>query len=454
MTDLNKMREFFLTGATQFPEVRKKQLKKFLSALEKYEDKIQKALWNDLKKSVAESYITETGFIKSEIRMALRNLRQWMKPEKVSTNLVNRPSTSKIVRQPKGVVLIIGPWNYPIQLCLAPLVCAIAAGNCAVVKPSELAPASSALMAEMIRDLFSPEYVDVVEGEGAAVVPDLINRFRFDHIFYTGSTTVGKAISVQAASQLIPVTLELGGKSPVIVEPDAPIPVTARRICLSKFSNAGQMCIAPDYVVAHTSVAGELVAALTHTIHEFYGVDPSVSADFGRVLNEKRFDILASYLKQGKVATGGQTNRFDLYIAPTILTDVSLDDPIMKEEIFGPILPVLTYKDDRELQNILDHNPDPLALYIFTANVKKARALMARNPSGGACINNTAVHFLNNRLPFGGIRNSGLGTYHGRFGFETFSHQKAVMETPTWFDPSLKYPPYERKLGWIRRLMG
>lgn len=454
MTAPEKMREFFLTGATHFAGFREKQLKKLYSAVEKYEDEIQDALWSDLKKSPAETYITETGFIKSEIRLAIRQLKKWMRPEKVSTNLVNQPSSSKIINQPKGVVLIIGPWNYPIQLCLAPLVGAIAAGNCVIIKPSELAPASSILIKKIITEFFSSEYIQVVEGDGGRVVSDLMENFRFDHIFYTGSTTVGRTINIKAAEQLIPVTLELGGKSPVIVAADANIKVAARRICLSKFSNAGQMCIAPDHILVHKSVEDELIRALTKTIHDFFGEIPAESPDYGRIINEKRFETLRGYLKDGTLVTGGYTDKRDLYIAPTILKDVDLESDVMKEEIFGPILPVIRYSSVEELNRILDKNSDPLALYIFTSDQSKAKSIIGRHPSGGVCINNTAVHFLNSRLPFGGIRNSGLGRYHGRFGFETFSHQRAVMQTPTWFDPAIKYPPYSGKMGIIKRLLG
>lgn len=451
---LHSIRSFFNSGNTLSYTFRKAQLEKLYTVIEAAEDEISRALWSDLRKSATEAYLTETGLLKSEIRLAIRKLKKWMRPESARTNLLNLPSRSKIYKQPLGVVFIIAPWNYPFQLSLMPLIGAMAAGNCAVLKPSESAPASAALIARLISENFPEEYIRVVEGDGAIVVPDLIQHFRFDHIFYTGSPNVGKAVYKIAAEQLVAVTLELGGKSPVVVEADADIATTARRICMSKFSNAGQMCVAPDYILADETIVLSLLDAMKKCIADFFGEDPEVSPDYGRIINEKRFNTLNGFLKEGCIITGGKTNAETRYIAPTIITDIQPESAIMQEEIFGPILPVLMYKNETELRTILSANPDPLAFYIFTRNMSNAKRLINTFSFGGGCVNNTALHLLNPHLPFGGIRNSGMGAYHGKYSFETFTHQKAVMYTPTWFDPNLKYPPFGKKLSILKKIIG
>ncbi len=445
-----QMRTYFNTGVTKPYAFRKEQLKKLHAAVKKYEPQLHMALYKDLKKSPEECWVTETGFLLSEISNILKHLKSWMQPETVSTNLLNIPSKSFIMQEPLGVVLVISPWNYPFQLLMTPLAGAMAAGNCMVLKSSEFAPATSAVMKLMIVENFDKNYIQFVEGDGATVIPEMMNNFTFDHVFYTGSTAVGKIIYKMAAERLVPVTLELGGKSPCIVEEDANIKVAAKRIAMAKFSNAGQMCVAPDYVLVHTSKKEELIEAFKKTIPVFFGADASASYEYGKIINEKQFDRLTAYLQQGTIVCGGNTDRAKLYIEPTIMQDVSLDAAIMKEEIFGPILPVITFNTKEEALQIIAQNKNPLAFYVFTSSKAKEQFWLYSVAFGGGCVNNTALHLTNHNLPFGGRGFSGSGQYHGRYSFETFSHKKAVMKTPTWFDPALKYPPFKGKLGLFK----
>ncbi|HSB93886.1 MAG TPA: aldehyde dehydrogenase [Flavitalea sp.] len=451
---LQPMREFFTSGKTISFEFRKDQLLKLRDWINANSARIDQALYTDLHKSSAESWATETGLVLMEINLALKHLQSWMKPEKVSTNAVNLPSSSVIHKDPLGTVLIIAPWNYPFQLLILPLVGAIAAGNCVVLKPSELAPATTSLVSSMIDELFPPGYVRVIEGDGAVVIPPMMDSFRFDHVFYTGSIPVGKIIYQQAAKELIPVTLELGGKSPAIVEADAKLDVAARRITLGKFLNAGQTCIAPDYVLVHESRKDAFINQLKKAIVAFYTSEPSTSGDYGRIINRKRFDSLSTYLQQGTVAFGGITSPDDLYFSPTILTDLPPGSAIMNEEIFGPILPVITFNRREEAVNIINANPNPLAFYLFTEDAELKKQWISSTSFGGGCINNTAWHFANHNLPFGGVGNSGIGSYHGENSFNIFSRRKPVMETPTWLDPAVKYPPYKNKLKMLKMFIG
>jgi aldehyde dehydrogenase (NAD+) len=335
---------------------------------------------------------------------------------------------------------------------MTPLAGAMAAGNCVTLKSSEFAPATSAIMKQMIAETFDKNYIQFVEGDGAVVIPAMMNNFTFDHVFYTGSTAVGKLIYKMAAERLVPVTLELGGKSPCIVEADANIQVAARRIAMAKFSNAGQMCVAPDYVLVHHSKKEALIEALKKTLPVFFGADASASYEYGKIINEKQFDRLIGYLLMGKIVCGGSSDRSKLYIEPTIMEDVSLDAAIMKEEIFGPILPIIAFSTTEEAKAIIANNPNPLAFYVFTSSKAKETGWLTSVSFGGGCVNNTALHLTNHNLPFGGRGFSGSGQYHGKYSFETFSHKKAVMKTPTWFDPAIKYPPFKGKLKlfkWI-----
>ena len=453
INDLLKMRKYFETDVTKSYAFRKEQLTRLKQTVIKHQLVIQDALYKDLKKSSEETWVTETGFLLSEISYTLNHLKQWMKPDKVSTNLLNIPSKSYIVKEPLGTVLIIGPWNYPLQLLFTPLAGAIAAGNCIVLKASEFAPATAAVMKQIIAETFEEQYVLFTEGDGATVIPEMMNNFIFDHVFYTGSTAVGKIIYQMAAKNLVPVTLELGGKSPCIVEADANITVAAKRIAMAKFSNAGQMCVTPDYVLVHAAQKVALVEALKKALQQFMGDDAKQSYDYGRIINEKQFDRIVTYLQQGNIISGGKTDKTTLYIEPVVMDNISMDSPIMKEEIFGPILPILTFTTMVEAQEIIAKNPNPLAFYVFTGNKQKEKEWINAIPFGGGCINNAALHLTNHQLPFGGRGFSGTGSYHGKFSFDTFSHKKGILKTPTWFDPNMKYPSYKGKLKIFKWLM-
>ena len=453
MNALLPLREFFNENNTRSYSFRKAQLNALKNAILSHEHELHEALYTDLRKSPEESWVTETGFLIAEINHTLRHLKSWMKRDRVRTNLLNFPSRSFIYKEPMGVVLIIGPWNYPLQLLLTPWVGAIAAGNCAVLKPSEFAPATAAVIQKIIEETFPKNYISYVQGEGAAVIPEMMEAFRFDHVFYTGSSQVGKSIYALAAKQLIPVTLELGGKSPCVVEKDANIRVAARRIALTKFSNAGQMCVAPDYVLAHQSIKGELVQELKKAISEFYLEDASLSYNYGRIVNEKQFLRLKYYLDHGHILYGGKHDQASLYIQPTLIENVSMHMAVMGEEIFGPVLPILTFSEYEEARDLIRQNPEPLAFYLFTESRERQQQWIADIPFGGGCINNASWHLTNFNLPFGGRGNSGIGAYHGKFSFDVFSHKKAVMKTPTWFDPRIKYPPFKGKLQLFKKII-
>ena len=454
LQQLTAMRRYFETGVTKPYSFRKQQLLALKESVVAHEQAIYTALYNDLKKSKEECWVTENGFFLAELNDTLNKLRLWMEPEAASTNLLNLPSSSRVLREPLGVVLAIGPWNYPFQLLFTPLLGAIAAGNCVVLKPSEFAPATAAVMQTIIESVFPKEYVLYVPGDGATVIPEMMNNFSFDHVFYTGSTAVGRIIYKMAAERLVPVTLELGGKSPCIVEADANITIAAKRIAMTKFSNAGQMCVAPDYVLVHASKKEALVAALKNKINQFFGEKPEDSDNYGKLINEKQFNRVVNYLSQGNIIHGGRYNKETLFIEPTLLDTIHTSAGIMKDEIFGPVLPIISFNTPEEAKAIIDQNPNPLAFYIFTSSNEKEKQWLDAVPSGGACVNNASWHLTNPSLPFGGRGFSGTGAYHGKYSFDTFSHKKAVMKTPTWFDPALKYPPFKGKLGifkWIIR---
>jgi aldehyde dehydrogenase (NAD+) len=454
IADLENMREHYNTGITRSYEFRRHQLQAIKKAILKYETEIHEALLNDLNKSAEESWVTETGFVLSEINHTLKNLHKWIKSERVKTNLLNFPSKSYIYREPLGVVLVIGPWNYPLQLLLTPLIGAIAAGNTAVIKPSEFAPATARIINKLISEIFPTNYVKVIEGNGAEVVPALLNNFRFDHVFFTGSPGIGTMVYEMAAKKLVPVTLELGGKSPCIVDSEANLEVAARRIALATFSNAGQMCVAPDYILVHHSVKEKFISLLKDAIRSFFTEDPSSSYNYGKIINERQFNRLKGYLQHGNILYGGKYETEKMYIEPTLLDGVSLESQVMKDEIFGPILPLVSYTSFKEALDIINLNPHPLAFYVFTENKETANKWLLEVPFGGGCVNNASWHLTNFNLPFGGRGNSGIGSYHGRFSFDVFSHKKAVMKTPTWFDPKIKYPPFKGKLNLFKKIIG
>ncbi|MEO7047343.1 MAG: aldehyde dehydrogenase [Ferruginibacter sp.] len=450
LNELKALRDYYNSGSTNEYDFRIKQLKKLKAAIENSEDTLYAALYKDLKKSKEECWITENGFVLSELNNAIKKLGGWMQPKRVGTNLLNMPAKSYIVPEPLGVVLIISPWNYPLNLLFTPLIGAMAAGNCVVLKSSEFAAATSAAMKKIIEETFEPGYILFVEGDGAKVVPEMMDNFSFDHIFYTGSTNVGKIIYESAAKRLVPVTLELGGKSPCVVESDADIKVAARRIMMTKFSNAGQMCVAPDYVLVHASKKEMLVDEMKKTLSSFFGSDAKQSNDFGKIINEKQFDRLLGYLKDGKIIQGGNSDKNVLYIEPTLMDEIKMDGAIMSEEIFGPILPIISFTKKEDALAIIEKNKNPLAFYVFTSSSAKEDYWLNRVAFGGGCVNNASVHLTNHQLPFGGRGFSGTGQYHGKFSFATFSHYKAILKSPTWLDPSVKYPPYGGRLKFLK----
>jgi aldehyde dehydrogenase (NAD+) len=453
-TSIETLRHYFQSGATQPYAFRLLQLQRLKQLVLDNEQALYKALHADLKKTDEDAWATEVGFFLSELNYTIEHLKGWMQPKSVPTNLVNMPSSSFTIQEPLGVVCIIAPWNYPFQLLFTPLIGAIAGGNCAVLKPSEFAPATAAVMRRIIADLFPENYILYLEGDGAQVLPPLLTQNRFDHIFYTGSTMVGKIIYKLAAEQLVPVTLELGGKSPAVICDDANLRVAARRLANPKFSNCGQMCIAPDYILVPHHLKEALIKELIIAIQKFYGADAESSEHYGKIINEKQWLRLSSYLGDGEIVYGGKSNREKLFIEPTIMVGVQPDAKIMQDEIFGPILPILTYASKEEALAIIQKNPNPLAFYVFTENQADENYWLTNVPSGGACVNNATMHITNHELPFGGRGYSGTGGYHGKLSFDTFTHTKSVLKTPTWIDPSFKYPPYKGK-GWlIKRLIG
>lgn len=445
------MRAYFDSGVTLPVSFRKAQLSRLKTALRVHESALLEALHQDLRKPAAEAYATEIGQVHQEITHVLRHLGRWVRPERRPTPLAFFPSGSAVLKEPLGVVLIIAPWNYPLMLLLHPLVGALAAGNCALCKPSEFAPATGALLERILGELFPPEYVGVLQGDGREVLPPLLSKSRPDHIFFTGSIPVGREILHMAAPQLIPVTLELGGKSPAIVDRTARLASTARRIVQGKFINAGQTCVAPDYLLVHHTLKDALVEALRVQIGVFFGNDPRTSPDYARIIHAGRFQKLSHYLRQGRVVCGGETDAEDRYIAPTILDEVSLESPLMLEEIFGPLLPVFTYDTREEALAFVRARPWPLALYVFGEDRAFADFFIRHVPFGGGCVNNTLVHFGNPDLPVGGIAYSGMGRYHGLESFRTFTHYKSVTRSGTWIDLRLKYPPYAGKLRLFKR---
>lgn len=443
---------FFESGQTLPLSFRKTQLKKLKQGIKKYESALLDALYADMRKHPMEAYGSEVGFAYTEIDHILSSLREWMHPQEVSSPLEHYPSHSKVIRSPLGLTLIIAPWNYPFNLLMGPLAGAIAGGNCAILKPSELAPHTAAVMEQLIKDTFDPAYITLLQGDGSQVIPELMAH-RFDHVFFTGSIPVGKKILEMAAPHLTPVTLELGGKSPCLVDDKVNIKVAARRIIWGKYWNAGQTCVAPDYVLVHSRVKETFIAAMQQAIVDFYGDDPAASPDYSRIINAKRFDVLQAYLKQGRIIHGGNTNRDDLYIAPTLLADVPWDVPLMQEEIFGPILPVITFDELPQAVQMIRRHPYPLSLYVFTKRASTRKLFEEQVRFGGGCINNTLVHLTNPELPFGGIGPSGSGRYHGRYSFETFTHPKGIMRSATWLDVPIKYPPFKKKLKYVKMLI-
>ncbi|WP_066426223.1 aldehyde dehydrogenase [Anabaena sp. 4-3] len=445
-----KQRKFFQTGKTKEIAFRLEQLKMLKQLVLENESAIIQALNQDLHKPEFETYATEIGGIK-EINYAIKNLKSWTQPKKAPVPADFFTYSARIYPEPLGVILIIGPWNYPFNLIISPLVGAIAAGNCAIIKPSELAPHTSKLLAELISKYFPSEYIAVVEG-GVETSQQLLQE-KFDHIFFTGGTAIGKIVMEAAAKHLTPVTLELGGKSPCIVDTEINLEHTARRITWGKFINAGQTCVAPDYLLVNRKIKPDLITALRKTIKEFYGDNPANSPDFARIINQKHFTRLSQLIKHGEIIIGGDINPEERYIAPTIIDRVSLTDPIMQEEIFGPILPIIEYTDIQEAIALINSQPKPLALYLFSHNKNLQQSILKETSSGGVCLNDTIMQVGISSLPFGGVGNSGIGSYHGKASFDTFSHYKSVLKNTFWLDLNWRYAPYKDKLSLLKRII-
>jgi len=446
---LLRAREFFATGTTRSVEFRAKALRRLARTIENRERDLLVALHADLRKPEQEAWASEVGVVQTDIAHALRNLSRWTRPRRRSATWGLRPASARVYPEPLGVALILGPWNYPFQLLFSPLVGALAAGNCACLKPSELAPAVSKVMADLVREAFEAGHVTVVEG-GVEVAQSLVN-LDFDHIFLTGSTTVGRQVMAAAANHLTPVTLELGGKCPCVVCPDARLEVAVRRIAWGKFLNTGQTCVAPDHVFVHSSVKDRFLSLMKETLTEFFGPDPRQSADFGRIVNQRHFERIKGYLGQGEVAFGGQTDASDLYVAPTLLVDPAPASAVMTDEIFGPVLPVLSYDDLDETLVDLASRPKPLAFYLFTEDRAVQDRFLARTASGGVGINDVVNQIVPKELPFGGVGESGMGRYHGRAGFDCFTYYRSVLRRSTRFDPGFVYPPSRATLRTLKR---
>lgn len=446
-----RLRSTFASGRTRSIEWRIRQLEAIRRMLVDREDEILDALHVDVGKPRLEGWIAEVGFMVKEVDHTLKHLAEWMRPEKVAAPLVLQPARAEIHKEPLGVCLVIAPWNYPFQLAMAPLVGALSAGNCVLIKPSEVAPHTSALLARLLPQYLEPDAVAVVEG-GVRETTELLEQ-QFDHIFYTGNGHVGRIVMTAAAKHLTPVVLELGGKSPCIVDKQVDLDVAARRITWGKFYNAGQTCVAPDYVLVHEQVRDAFLDKVRGTVREFYGDDPKKSPDYGRIVNERHHKRLSQLLGSGEPVTRVDVDEADRYISPTVLRDVSTDSKAMEDEIFGPILPVLSYREPEEAVRFINERPKPLALYVFSENESLQSRILASTSSGGVSINHVWLHLGVPDLPFGGVGESGLGAYHGKYSFDTFTHKKGVLKKPLKMDPPIMYPPYDGLKARLLKLL-
>ncbi|MBB3110314.1 aldehyde dehydrogenase (NAD+) [Paenibacillus phyllosphaerae] len=448
---VKRQKEWFASEGPLALEARVELLRKLKSAIKTNEQVLLEALRLDLNKHVDEAFTTEIGILYQEINHTLKHLKKWAKPKRVKTPFIFIGAKSRIIPEPYGTALIIAPWNYPVQLALAPAIGAIAAGNTVVIKPSELTPHVAVTVAKLIRETFDPRAVAVVEG-GIESSQTLLSE-PFDYIFFTGSVAVGRTIMAAAAKQLIPVTLELGGKSPCIVHEDANLKLAARRIIYGKLTNAGQTCVAPDYILVHERVKDALIPELIAAIEQYYGQDPANSDRFGKIVNERHFKRLTAYLTNGRIRYGCKLNEAALKIGPTLLEDVAWDEPVMEDEIFGPILPIMTYSSIEEAVKLVNGRPKPLALYLFTESREAEEKVLGRISFGGGCVNDTLLHLGTPYLPFGGVGESGIGSYHGESSFQTFSHYKSVLKQTTRFDLPLRYPAEKSRIEMLRKAM-
>lgn len=432
-------------------EQRKKALQKLLKSIIDHEEEVLEALHKDFKKPKFEGILSETGYVIADLKNTIKNITKWSKPTKAFPSLLNFPSTDYIVKEPYGKVLIISPWNYPFQLALSPLIAAIAAGNSVTLKPSELTPYTSAVVSKIIRESFDVRQALVVTGD-ATIAQDLLKK-RWDYIFFTGSVPVGKIVAKAAAENLTPVTLELGGKSPCIVDETANLELAAKRIVWGKFLNAGQTCIAPDYLIVHYRQKKKLTNLIIQEIKKAYGENPQESEDFARIINLKNWRRQVGLIENQFLLYGGENNEEELYLAPTLVDEPIAESLVMQEEIFGPILPIVTYENKEHLHRTISRYEKPLALYVFSTDSSFQKEIISKYSFGGGCINDTLVHFANKNLPFGGVGHSGVGAYHGKYGFDTFSHKKSVTKKANWLDIPLRYAPYKGKIKMIKRIL-
>ena len=431
---------------------RKEALVKLMDEIIRRENEIIQALYEDFKKPPFESIATETSYIISELKSTIKNIEKWARIKKVTPSILNFPSTDYIVKEPYGEVLIIAPWNYPFQLAMGPLIAAVAAGNQVTLKPSELTPKTSAVILKITEKVFTNQHVKVIEG-GVEVTQKLLSQ-RWDYIFFTGSVAVGKIVAKAVAEHLTPITLELGGKNPCIIDETANLKLVAKRIVWGKFLNAGQTCIAPDYILIQEEMKSHFVDFMKKEITNAYGENPKESPDFARIINEKNWHRLVCMIEPEKIISGGEIDIEDYYIAPTLIEENNLDSLLMQEEIFGPLLPIITYKNEEEIDKVISRYEKPLALYVFTDDKKFARKTILNYSFGGGCVNDTVIHFSNKRLPFGGVGHSGIGAYHGQLSFDTFSHHKGIVKKANWLDLNLRYAPYTNsKISTLKKLL-
>ncbi len=447
---ISAQKTFFNTQKTKNIENRLSYLKALKEEITSNEQAIYDALNRDFKKSEFETFISEYGLVISEINLAINNLKNWSRPERVKSSILTFPSSDYIYKEPYGNVLVIAPWNYPFLLAIEPLIMAIAAGNTVVLKPSELTKNTSQLIADIIENVFPKDYVTTVQGD-AETSKELLAQ-KWDYIFFTGSVSVGKIVAEAAAKHVTPVTLELGGKSPCIIDGSVDLKLTAKRIVWGKFINGGQTCIAPDYIVIKSDFKKEFIEILKTEITSAYGEKPMDSPDFPRIINKKNTARLVNMLKNVQVVFGGEVDEERCFVSPTLIDEPTLESAVMSEEIFGPILPILSYVTTEDIEKIINHYDKPLSFYVFSNHKTFVEALLNTFSFGGGVVNDVLIHFGNHRLPFGGVGNSGMGAYHGKLGFDTFSHRKAIIKRGNWVDPSLRYAPYKNKLGLIKKI--
>ncbi|WZL89215.1 aldehyde dehydrogenase [Salinimicrobium sp. 3283s] len=448
---LSSQNAFFETGKTLDVAKRISKLKELKNVIESREKEIAAALFTDFRKPEFETYATETALILSELKYTIRKLKKWAKPQKVKSTFLNFPSKDYIYSQPYGKVLVLAPWNYPFQLSVSPAIGALAAGNTVVIKPSEYAPATSQITKEIFAEVYPEEHIAVILG-GVETSEELLKQ-KWDYVFFTGSVPVGRIVTKAIAPNLTPSTLELGGKNPCIIHESAKIGLAAKRIVWGKFINAGQTCISPDYILIDKRKKTEFTEAVKKEIKAAFGDEIKKSPDYARIINKKNFERLQAMLEGQTIITGGETAPGDNYIAPTLLNEPSLESAVMQDEIFGPILPVLTYSDETEIEKIISHYPDPLALYVFAEDKGFSEKTLQKYHFGGGATNDVVIHIANKNLPFGGVGSSGYGGYHGKFSFDTFTHKKSISKRATWIDIPLRYAPYAGKLPLIKEVM-